>query len=311
LQGQDPASRFAPEMKAYQSGDTLSGGSFITPVEMANEIITLMKDLVFMRQLSRHFTVTQAGSLGFPTIDTDPSDTDWTAELAIGNEETTLTTGRRELKPSALAKSLKLSKKLLRMVPNFESVIMDRLAYKVGITQEKAFLAGDGSNKPLGVFTASPQGISTNRDNVAANAASIVADDLWNTYFKLKAQYRAKATWIINRTVLQAVRKLKDANNNYIWATGIGPGLGYQGLPATLLGLPYCESEYAPGTIATGLYTAILGDFSHYYIADALSMEIQVLYELYAANNQMGYILRLETDGMPVLEEAFARLKQA
>jgi hypothetical protein len=37
-------------------------------------------------------------------------------------------------------------------------------------------------------------------------------------------------------------------------------------------------------------------------------MQVQVLQELYAATNQMGYICRKETDGQPVLEEAFARL---
>jgi HK97 family phage major capsid protein len=56
---------------------------------------------------------------------------------------------------------------------------------------------------------------------------------------------------------------------------------------------------------------AAYGDYSKYFIADALDMEIQVLDQLYAATNQMGYILRKETDGMPVLEEAFARLKLA
>ncbi len=39
--------------------------------------------------------------------------------------------------------------------------------------------------------------------------------------------------------------------------------------------------------------------------------DLQVLVELYAATNQNGYIARAEVDGMPVLEEAFARLKMA
>jgi len=38
-------------------------------------------------------------------------------------------------------------------------------------------------------------------------------------------------------------------------------------------------------------------------------MRIQRLNELYAATNQVGFISRLESDGMPVLEEAFARVK--
>ena len=52
-----------------------------------------------------------------------------------------------------------------------------------------------------------------------------------------------------------------------------------------------------------------VGDFSYYHIVDALNMQVQRLTELYAESNQTGYIGRAEVDGMPVLEEAFARLK--
>ena len=40
-------------------------------------------------------------------------------------------------------------------------------------------------------------------------------------------------------------------------------------------------------------------------------MQVQRLVELYAATNQVGFIGRLETDGMPVLEEAFSRVTLA
>ena len=77
------------------------------------------------------------------------------------------------------------------------------------------------------------------------------------------------------------------------------------------MGFPFLMSEYAPSTFTTGLYVGILGDFSLYWIVDALSMEVQRLEELYAATNQIGFIGRLETDGAPVLEEAFTRVKLA
>jgi HK97 family phage major capsid protein len=70
-------------------------------------------------------------------------------------------------------------------------------------------------------------------------------------------------------------------------------------------------SEWAPNTFTTGQCVGLLGDFSHYWIADALSMQIQRLNELYAETNQVGFIGRLETDGAPVLEEAFVRVKLA
>jgi len=81
--------------------------------------------------------------------------------------------------------------------------------------------------------------------------------------------------------------------------------------PDTILGHPFMESEYAPNTFTTGQYVGVLGDFSFYWIADALTMQIQVLTELYAETNQNGYIGRKETDGQPVLEEPFVRVTLA
>jgi HK97 family phage major capsid protein len=49
-----------------------------------------------------------------------------------------------------------------------ENEVTNELGYKFGVTEEKAFLTGDGSGKPLGVFTASASGISTARDVTAS-----------------------------------------------------------------------------------------------------------------------------------------------
>jgi HK97 family phage major capsid protein len=40
-------------------------------------------------------------------------------------------------------------------------------------------------------------------------------------------------------------------------------------------------------------------------------MQIQRLTELYAETNQTGFIIRHETDGAPVWEEAYVRLRLA
>jgi HK97 family phage major capsid protein len=99
-----------------------------------------------------------------------------------------------------------------------------------------------------------------------------------------------------------------------LWAPGVaGARVGdvSAGLPDTILDAPYYISEYVPNTFTTGLYVGIIGDMSFYWIADALSLQIQRLVELYAESNQIGLIGRLETDGLPVLEEAFARVTLA
>ncbi len=64
-----------------------------------------------------------------------------------------------------------------------------------------------------------------------------------------------------------------------------------------------------PNTFTTGTYVGILGDFSYYWIADDIQLQMQRLAELYAETNQIGIIARAATDAMPVLEEAFVRVQ--
>ena len=78
-----------------------------------------------------------------------------------------------------------------------------------------------------------------------------------------------------------------------------------------LLESPVYMSEYASSTMTTGLYVGVIGDFSYYWIADALSIRLVRLDELYRETAQIGFIIDAEVDGMPVLEEAFARVTLA
>ena len=97
-----------------------------------------------------------------------------------------------------------------------------------------------------------------------------------------------------------------DGNGQYIWRDSVQAGE-----PDRLLGLPVFMSEYAPSTMTANLYVGILGDFSYYWVADALDMQVQRLVELYAESNQTGLIGRMESDAQPVLAEAFVRVKLA
>ncbi len=292
---------------ALQTDSNTAGGFIVAPEKFVAQLIMGIDDLVFIRGLATVIQNADAASLGIPAMDGDMDDADWTSEIATGNLDTGLSFKKRELKPYPLAKQAKVSNKLLRAAAiDVEALIRDRLAYKFAVTQEKAFLTGDGVEKPLGVFTASPQGISTARDVSTGNTATTIgADGLIEAKYALKAQYRKLAQWIFHRDAIKMIRKLKDANGDYLWKAGLSDK------PDTILELPFNESEYAPNTFTTGLYTGILGNFKFYWIADALNMQVQRLVELYAATNQTGFIGRLESDGMPVLEEAFVRVKLA
>jgi HK97 family phage major capsid protein len=303
-------SSFGPaEARALSAENDVQGGYLAAPMQTVAELIKFVDNNVVIRQLATVVQVPTAQALGAASLDADPADAAWTAEIATGNEDSTMAFGRRELHPQPLAKRIKLSNKLLRLVPSAEGLVRYRLAYKFAVTQEAAFMTGTGANQPLGVFTASTSGISTGRDVSTDNTTTaITGDGLINAKYSLKEAYlRSPALrWVFHRDAVKQIRKLKDGNGQYLWLPGL-----QQGQPDRVLDVPVIMSEYAPNTFTTGLYVGMIGDFSKYWIADAMSLAIQRLVELYAETNQVGFIGRLEVDGMPVLEEAFARVKLA
>lgn len=297
-----------PEIQAALQADSDTAGGFIVaPEQFVAQLIMGLDDQVFIRQMATVIQNANAASLGIPAMDGDVDDGDWTSEIATGTLDDGLGFKKRELKPYPLAKQAKVSNKLLRASAiDVEALVRNRLTYKFAVTQEKAFLTGDGVEKPLGVFTANPAGISTARDVATGNSATAIgADGLIDAKYALKAQYHKDANWIFHRDGIKQIRKLKDGNGDYLWKAGLSDK------PDTILEIPYSMSEFAPNTFTTGQYVGIIGNFKFYWIADALDMQIQRLVELYAATNQTGFIGRLECDGMPVLEEAFARVKLA
>ncbi len=295
----------AGDIKALEATRQPDGGYLTAPTEFVRQLIKKVDDLVFIRSLATVHTLTTSDSLGAPALDNDPDDADWTAELGTGSDDTGMKFGKRELKTNPLAKRIKVSRKLLRSsVLDVEGIVRDRLAYKYAITHEKAYMTGDGVENPLGIFTNSNQGISSARDVANGNSTTALAfDGLINAKYALKAQYWKSARWAFHRDAVAQLAKLKDTTNQYLWQPSTQAGQ-----PDLLLGFPVMMSEFVPNTFTTGKYVGALADFSHYWIADALDMSIQRLDELYAEKNQVGFIGRFESDGMPTLEEAFVRV---
>ncbi len=296
------------ETRALQAGDNVLGGYVVAPQQFVAQLLKGLDEMVFIRQRATKYTLDRAESLGVPSLDTDLNDADWTAELATGAEDNALTFGKRELRPHPLAKRVKISNKLLRQgAIDPEALVLERMVYKSAVTEEKAFCLGDGVDKPLGVFVATNQGISTARDVSNGNTATALTfDGLIAAKYALKGGYWPRAEWLFHRNAVEMLAKIKDTNGQYVWRESVRVGE-----PDRILSFPVMMSEYVPNTFTTGLYVGMLADFSFYWIVDALDMQIQRLVELYAETNQTGFIGRKETDGMPVLEEAFVRVKLA
>ena len=295
------------EKRAMQVDSDTGGGYLLTPIQFVNEFLKAMDMDVVIRGLARKFPLTTAGSLGVPTLDTDLDDAEWTPELKTG-AATELTIGKRELKTHQLTKRALISNALIRKSGGtIETLVRERLQYKFGVSEEKVFMTGDGAEKPLGLFTPSVNGIPTTRDVNTGSATGFTGDGLIEARYSIKEGYvrDASTRWLFNRDAIKLIRKLKNAvDGQYIWQPGITGGA-----PDRILEIPYVISDFAPNIFTNGLYAGMLGCFKYYWIVDALDMQIQRLVELYAETNQTGFIARQELDGMPVMSEAFSRLK--
>tara|TARA_R110002074_G_scaffold21173_5_gene66091 strand:+ start:10534 stop:11781 length:1248 start_codon:yes stop_codon:yes gene_type:complete len=296
----------AEELRALQASSDPEGGFLVAPQTFVAQLIQAMDNAVFIRSKATTIPLVKAESMGVPTLDTDLNDADWTPELGTGSEDTAMRFGKRELRPHPLAKRIKVSKKLLRIsaLP-IDTIVLNRLAYKFGVTFEKACMTGDGNKKPLGLFTPSNDGIPTSRDVATDNTSTAITfDGLINAKYSVKSGYWPKSEWVFHRDAVKQLTKIKDLEGQYIWRDGVKAGE-----PDRLLNAPINMSEYAPNTFTTGLYVGLFGDLSTYWIADALDLQIQRLTELYAETNQDGFIGRMESDGAPTMGEAFVRVK--
>lgn len=291
------------------TSDSHGGGWDIAPQKFYNELQEIIQKEALLYNLVDQIPVAGAGSLGLPYEATDASDASWTQEVPAYDlsADTAWAFGKRELNPINLNKLIKISKQLLATSAfDIDALAQKKLATKIVQAFEAGITTGSGDGAPLGVFTASDNGVPTSRDVATTGVGTgvIKADDLIEMYMKLRPGYRKNAVWIMNTAILKDVMKLKDKNDQYLWHESLRVGE-----PSTLLGLPVIESEFAPTAKTANSYMIVLGDMSKYKFAYWKDIEITVADQLFAGKNQVGIFGHTLADGCPCDPEAFARLK--
>ena len=295
------------QIRAAQQVNPNTAGGFLVPNAIAQEIIKPVDNPIFMRQISNVQQIN--ANVAIPR-----QNTRLTAYWQ-GETETAITSsavvGQRKFEPHRVTVRTSASRLLIdQSVINVEQWLGGELDYASRLKEEDAAMQGNGVGQWLGIFTASADGIPTSRDVVSVGAA-IAADDIINTIMNVKATVRDRGSWVGSRQFVQLVMKLKDSANQYIFteSAGIGNVLAV-GTPMFLKGRPLYESESAPTALTTGTYAAVFGDFNFYRIYDFMNLSVQVLdQDPYASNGEYGYVMHKFSDGAPVLDEAFSRLR--
>ena len=170
---------------------------------------------------------------------------------------------------------------------NLEKHMISHLAKAFSRAEEKAFITGNGTSEPVGILSADGGA------KVGATATALTFDDVVSLYFSVKPEYRKNGKWLMNDETALALRKIKDADGNFIWNHNND----------TILGKEVLISEFMPNP-TDGNSPIAFGDFSYYTIVDRDHTSAKALREKFAMNNQIGYLGFEFLDGKLVRPEA-------
>lgn len=282
-------SNFKRVSNVLQEGVDADGG-YLVPEEYDRRLIDTLSEENIMRRLAT--IITTSGEHKINIAATKPA-ASWIEEggaLTFGDA----TFSQILLDAHKLHVAIKVTEELLYdNAFNLEGYILDQFGKALGNAEEDAFLNGDGTGKPLGLFAATGGG------TVAGTlTAAIKSDDMLDLVYALKRPYRKKASFIMNDKTLSSLRKLKDNNGAYIWQPS------YQaGEPDRVLGYAVHTSAYAPEDAIA------FGDYKYYNIGDRGTRSFAELRELFAGNGMIGYVAKERVDGKLILPEAVQILK--
>ncbi|SOB86762.1 phage major capsid protein, HK97 family [Sphingomonas guangdongensis] len=265
------------EVKAMSAtvNPTTDGGVTI-PKVIAADIRKYVTDRSVMRKLAQVLTVTTP-DFHIP-VQTGGAGAEWVGETT---RNTTGTPTIEKVVPpigEISARALITQQLLEDSQFDLQPFLVASLGDKFDEATGTAFVLGDGTNKPKGLFTyataATTDKAGTRPFGTFQHVASGVSgglgdlDKLIDLVHSLKAGHRANASFVMSKATLGDYRKLKDSNGQYIWQPSTQAGL-----PSTLLGYPVFEDEnVAEKGTANGL-AAAFGDFrAAYTIVDRVSM---------------------------------------
>jgi len=272
-------------------------GGYLVPVEFERRIIKGLDEANVIRRIAR--TISTSAERKIP-IAADKSVARWTPENAP-IQESTLKFDQKTIDAYKLTDLIRISIELLQdSMFNLEHYIADEFARAFGVAEEEAFCIGNGQGQPTGIFR------ETGGGTIGVTAgANINTDNLIDLIYALKSPYRRNASFLMRDITVSAIRKLKDANGQYLWQPSVQAGE-----PDKLLGYRLYTSPYVPA-VEVGSLPVAFGDFNHYWVADRMGRTVQRLNELYAGNGQVGFIATQRVDGKVILPEGIQLLQMA
>lgn len=199
-----------------------------------------------------------------------------------------------------LAATIRVTKELLKEAAiDIEQYLAESFADRMAPSEEAAFIAGDGVDKPKGLIHQAAVGCETK----TAGAVSI--EDVLNLIFSVPEKYRRNGVLLMNDATLLALYKLCAVQGHNLWF-----GKTNDGKDDTFFGYPIARCSAMPDA-ESGNIPILFGDFRKVYINDCGKRGFKRLRELYAANDHVGFMLGERVGIQLMAADAVKELKVA
>lgn len=232
------------------------------PIVQEATVITLSKPGTFQVELPRKLTSTVGG---------------WAAETAARTATDAPTIGQNVLTCHEWYANPEATQSFLDAVEGAEQFLLDDIAATFAANFGTALANGDGSGKPVGLFT----GSSFYTTRLSTTADSLDAAQIIGAYFQLPAKYLPTAVWIANGATFASLSTLAYPNLNNTplvqWVNG----------EPTIMGKRVVISDDAPA-IGNGAFPLAFGDIARGY-AVGIHTNISTLRDPYTNKPYVGF----------------------
>ncbi|WP_213778870.1 phage major capsid protein [Caballeronia sp. dw_276] len=276
------------------STDTPAQGGYTVQTDIAATIIEALKSFGGMRQVAEVFTTQQGNLIEFPTSD----GTGEVGEIVGQNAPA----GAQD--PSFGTVPLSVFKYGSKVVAvpiellqdsevDIEAFVRNRLTTRLGRITNAHFTAGDGTNKPKGLFASLSAGVVA----AAGGATTVTFDNLVDLQESIDEAYAGpNCKWMFHQSTRRTIRKLKDGNGRPIWTPSYDAGIAGAS-PDQLLGSDIQINNDAPVLGASNTPIAF-GDFSYYKIRDVMGLTMfRFADSAYASKGQVGFLAWMRSGG--------------
>jgi HK97 family phage major capsid protein len=287
-------------------------GLYYVPQDLESKIVTALPQLNFMRQICG-IRMTTRDKVEYPTLDAVVSG--W-GKLETGSAiaEHNPTPAKITIYAEDAQVLIKVGRdELMDSEASLEQAIVDQAKISLANLESAAFAVGRGHTtylEPDGV-TLDTTIISTYTDLDTADTIDTL--DLQEVYYKLPAQYRPRAVYLMHSesesmvAQEQAVTGAGPVYGNYMWNPNVveSPQSVFKGKKVyNQDDMVYPASDNTDRSIV-----CVFGDFgAGYRIVDREGIYIIRLEELYAENGMVGFIVGKRVGGGVILPDAFRAL---